>query len=1128
MIRVIDAGIIKISTDKHMNEYKRLFASTVILAQILFVGAFGAVAVANAQEIVDFKQCSNENSTLGDCKWINGIIQQSNSKYYEGMSVPQRTVFANIGTTSGNVHTLNFSHQASKAGIHAYDWLTSYDQAIASAASEGVAFTDLNGQACDPSIGPPGSLGATCTALKTGSFFLDVSVPDDAFVSADGSTQDRINAYETANGNRTIRIYGNAAIVSASLTLAHSVANFGDTGDSDINYVLTWTSASTQVLIEMGGHLAVSGDGAGMSWGAGNGSGQINGGPYHFNLKLLDGGSLGSQDNQIKGADILVPDNQAPSLTLNKIVVNDEDGNTPESAWTLSASGPTPLSGPGASGDADVVSGAGFSAGTYILSESAGPAGYTPSAWVCVGGGVQSGSSITLGLGESAVCTITNNDSNILPVITVDKTANVSSVNEPGGPVTYTFTVTNVSSVDAVTITSLSDDTFGTLSGDADCQVGTIIPVGGFCTFDYTATILGNGNTSHTNVFTAHAVDNEGSDATDSDDATVNFLDVLPTVALVKSVDSAALPEPGGTFTYTVTITNTSVEDVEIVSLTDDNALSPECLALIGTTLVPGQTVSCVYLVDHTDAGTYPNTASVTVEDDENNSVSDEDSQTVKVVGANITIDPLTATNDINSPHTFTVTVMKNDGGAWIVAAGEHVGFTLTDADGAVSVLDTAASTCDNVGANTDASGQCIIVLNSATPGTISIHAMVDVAFGSTIVHRETDGTNSSSVDAVKTYVAGSLEVTKNLVLGGYTLPVNGSFSLIVTGPSYPSGTPLNFIVTNGVVSGTQTLENLIPGTYTVTETDPGLAWTVSGEGNTNVEAGVQGTASVTNTLKQPHTTISITADVYETLPGENVLLTVSDTNDGEVPLTGNTVVLTYGLNTIVLDENSPNFSGDADNDGVMDPGETWVWTLEFLISANTTFSVAGHGDDLLGNDISPDTGYASEADSIVIRVIGTTRTIGFWQTHTDFTTSVFANQLGGTMLVGDGATHKGPVETVEKIFGGFYAPIAKTTAGIKRTQIDQARIALLQQLLAAKLNCAAFGCSAAVQGQIALADTAYAGTNKNTIMSFVSVLDAFNGSGDGNAIPALLPPTGKATPALSKSLANLPFWDNP
>ncbi len=107
-------------------------------------------------------------------------------------------------------------------------------------------------------------------------------------------------------------------------------------------------------------------------------------------------------------------DDIAPSLTLDKIVVNDNGGTAVASAWTLTANGGAAgsIAGPGAAGSADVVSGAGFKAGTYALSESAGPFGYTAGAWSCVknSGSPATGSSITLGVGDTAVCTIRNDD----------------------------------------------------------------------------------------------------------------------------------------------------------------------------------------------------------------------------------------------------------------------------------------------------------------------------------------------------------------------------------------------------------------------------------------------------------------------------------------------------------------------------------------------------------------------------------------------------------------------------------------------------------------------------------------------------------------------------------------------
>ncbi len=96
----------------------------------------------------------------------------------------------------------------------------------------------------------------------------------------------------------------------------------------------------------------------------------------------------------------------AAQLTLVKTVTNDNGGTALPTAWTLHATGPTTIS--GATGSATVTN-APVSAGSYALSESGGPAGYAASTWSCVGG-TQTGASIALALGQSATCTINNND----------------------------------------------------------------------------------------------------------------------------------------------------------------------------------------------------------------------------------------------------------------------------------------------------------------------------------------------------------------------------------------------------------------------------------------------------------------------------------------------------------------------------------------------------------------------------------------------------------------------------------------------------------------------------------------------------------------------------------------------
>jgi len=73
---------------------------------------------------------------------------------------------------------------------------------------------------------------------------------------------------------------------------------------------------------------------------------------------------------------------------------------------------------------------------------------------------------------------------------------------------------------------------------------------------------------------------------------------------------------------------------VTITAITDDNPLSAGCLALVGTSIPAGGSVSCTYDVTHTEAGTYNNTASVTVRDNEGNTASASDDETVAVTMA--------------------------------------------------------------------------------------------------------------------------------------------------------------------------------------------------------------------------------------------------------------------------------------------------------------------------------------------------------------------------------------------------------------------------------------------------------------------------------------------------------------
>ena len=384
---------------------RRLAGMAAVAVGTLVTASTAVLPPAHAAIGADFMQCSNDNppDVLGNCFWINGILQPNNSQYQEGMSVPQRVLLTEIPSTPGDVHTLVFSHDATKGGVHAYDWLTSWDQALASDPDDLLSVLDDCGEMISDTF------ETICQALTDGvdDFSATADVPDDDFVSAtqpDGpldTTQDLINVYEAAFGNRTIEIFGDAAVGGATLTLVHDPAADGsDDGDSTIVYQLTWTSASTDIMVQLAGHLAVGADGGvGDGWGAALGASSINGGPYHFMLGTLDGASLGSQDNQIM-ASAVAPRGEPETGRIFVEKQTDPPGATQVFEFTAN------FDADGFSLTDDGVNNSGaLVPGSYSVAESV-PAGWTLESVSCVNqdGEVEDPANILLTAGETVTC----------------------------------------------------------------------------------------------------------------------------------------------------------------------------------------------------------------------------------------------------------------------------------------------------------------------------------------------------------------------------------------------------------------------------------------------------------------------------------------------------------------------------------------------------------------------------------------------------------------------------------------------------------------------------------------------------------------------------------------------------
>ena len=169
------------------------------------------------------------------------------------------------------------------------------------------------------------------------------------------------------------------------------------------------------------------------------------------------------------------------------------------------------------------------------------------------------------------VCTFVNtkaNQPNRSSSINVSKSASPTSLREPGGPVTYSISVTNTSAAANVTIMEVFDDKFGDLDdeGGSGCfDVPINLPPGGTVNCQRTKQIRTRG-TSHVNTVTARDSTKTGM-VSDSDDATVDI--VAKVIDLVIAKDAASPTPLNGTVTYTMTVTNKGPDTATNVQLAD-------------------------------------------------------------------------------------------------------------------------------------------------------------------------------------------------------------------------------------------------------------------------------------------------------------------------------------------------------------------------------------------------------------------------------------------------------------------------------------------------------------------------------------------------------------------------------
>ncbi len=221
--------------------------------------------------------------------WENGNLNAGKSHYFEGDSVPYRTIFENL--TAGNTYTITIEYDTTQGGDHAFDYLTSFDRTEPTPGND----------PCTRKVG--GSVVTICDPLTS----VTTPIPIDPNVTAgqDGNLGTPGDNITQIPGVFTL-FNGNALSVlnpGSAYTLSGTYA-----GNSSTSLKVQFTATSNIAVLAWGAHISTR-----LDWGTANSAIAINGSPYHIRLtQIVCSGAgeqcnVGNQDHQLAAGAVFFP-----------------------------------------------------------------------------------------------------------------------------------------------------------------------------------------------------------------------------------------------------------------------------------------------------------------------------------------------------------------------------------------------------------------------------------------------------------------------------------------------------------------------------------------------------------------------------------------------------------------------------------------------------------------------------------------------------------------------------------------------------------------------------------------------------------------------------------------------------
>jgi len=276
------------------------------------------------------------------------------------------------------------------------------------------------------------------------------------------------------------------------------------------------------------------------------------------------------------------------------------------------------------------------------------------------------------------------------PQLDITQTARPANIPEPGGPVTMTLMIKNISPVDTVTIGKVETNEVEllVLNKESNAAVANaptaLVDISATCTpplpvalapgetlmCRFIKQVTGAVRGRHTSEVVVSGIDDEQLPLQQTSRETIDIIDVPAAIRITESSDPVSVPEAGAPVKFTIRVKNTSpVDYVTIQTLTSSRFgdLHTLCAGVVPTTLPPGESIICSFTkVISGDVDTIlRHQTTATARDDDGQTISDSTQSAIGITDtpATLKITQLAEPSGVAEPGgmvTFTMTIRNS------------------------------------------------------------------------------------------------------------------------------------------------------------------------------------------------------------------------------------------------------------------------------------------------------------------------------------------------------------------------------------------------------------------------------------------------------------------------------------